>query len=197
MQAKLDLVLSWCRMRWPRQTWDTQIEKEMLAIVFSLEKFHQFSFGRFVQEESDQKPLEAILQKPLSDTLQQLQGMILCIQAYDTTICYKKGTEIYLADTLPHAYLNSPSMQEDLEYINMVGFLPIKQEWLTKLKKATDRDNSLQHFKSVIMNGWQNDKQDLPAELILYHSFCDKMSVQDGLTLKESGSLYHSQCVLK
>ena len=100
----------------------------MLAIVFSLEKFHQVSFGRFVQEESDQKPLEAILQKPLSDTLQQLQGMILCIRAYDTTICYKKGTEIYLVDTLPHAYLNSPSRQEDLEYINMVGFLPIRQE---------------------------------------------------------------------
>ena len=53
-----------------------------------------------------------------------------------------------------------------------------------QLKKATDRDNSLQHFKSVIMNGWQNDKQDLLAELILYHSFCDKMSVQGGPTLK-------------
>ena len=41
-----------------------QIEKEMLAIVFSLEKFHQFSFGRFVRIESDHKPLVTILQKP-------------------------------------------------------------------------------------------------------------------------------------
>ena len=34
-----------------------QIEKEMFAIVFSLEKFHQFSFGRSDQVESDHKPL--------------------------------------------------------------------------------------------------------------------------------------------
>ena len=54
--------------------------------------------------------------------------MILRIQAYDINVRYKKGKEMYLADTLFRAYLNSPSMQEDLEYVNMVGFLPIRQE---------------------------------------------------------------------
>ena len=78
------------------------------------------------------------------------------------------------------AYLNSSSMQEDLEYVNMVGFLPIRQERLTKLKKATDKDDSLQHLKSVIINGWPDEKQDLPAELIAYHSFRGEMSVQEG-----------------
>ena len=42
-----------------------QIEKEMLAIVFSLERFNQYTFGRHVNVESDHKPLETILQKPL------------------------------------------------------------------------------------------------------------------------------------
>ena len=58
-----------------------QIEKEMFAIVFSLEKFHQFSFGRSVQVESDHKPLEAILQKLLCAAPRRLQGMMLRIQA--------------------------------------------------------------------------------------------------------------------
>ena len=35
-----------------------QIEKEMLAIVFSLEKFHQYTYGRHVKIQSDHKPLE-------------------------------------------------------------------------------------------------------------------------------------------
>ena len=39
-----------------------QIEKEMLAIAFSLEKFHRLSSDGSVQVESDHKPLEAILQ---------------------------------------------------------------------------------------------------------------------------------------
>ena len=76
--------------------------------------------------------------------------MMLRIQAYDINVRYKKGKEMYLADTLSRAYFNSPSMQENLEYVNMVGFLPIRQERLTKLKKATD-DDTLQHLKSVII----------------------------------------------
>ena len=51
-----------------------QIEKEMLAIVFSLEKFHQYTFGRKVKVQSDHKPLESILKKPLSRAPQRLQG---------------------------------------------------------------------------------------------------------------------------
>ena len=43
-----------------------QIEKEMLAIVYALEKFNQFTFGRKVTVHSDHKPLEAILKKPLA-----------------------------------------------------------------------------------------------------------------------------------
>ena len=34
-----------------------QIEKELLAIVFSVEKFDQFTFGRTVYVQSDHKPL--------------------------------------------------------------------------------------------------------------------------------------------
>ena len=71
-----------------------QTEKEMLAIVFSLEKFHQFLFGRSVQVESDHQLLEAILQKPLSAAQRRLQGMMLCIQAYDINVRYKKGKEM-------------------------------------------------------------------------------------------------------
>ena len=70
----------------------------MLAIVFSLEKFHQYTFGRPVNVESDHKPLEAILQKSLSAAPRRLQGMMLRVQTYDITVRYKKGKEMYLAD---------------------------------------------------------------------------------------------------
>ena len=43
-----------------------QIEKEMLLIVYALEKFNQLTFGRHVTVYSDHKPLEAILTKPLA-----------------------------------------------------------------------------------------------------------------------------------
>ena len=39
-------------------------------------------------------------------------------------------------------------------------------------------------WESVIMNGWPDEKQDLPAELTPYYSFRNEMSVQDGLIFK-------------
>lgn len=40
-----------------------QIEKELLAIVYGCEMFHQYVYSREVQVESDHKPLESILKK--------------------------------------------------------------------------------------------------------------------------------------
>lgn len=58
----------------------TQIEKEMLAIIFSLEKFHQYTYRCHVKIQSDHKPLESILQKPLACAPRRLQGMMLRLQ---------------------------------------------------------------------------------------------------------------------
>ena len=44
-----------------------QIEKEMLAIVYNLEKFHQYTFAREVQVITDHKPLVAISSKHQED----------------------------------------------------------------------------------------------------------------------------------
>ena len=66
-----------------------QIEKELLAIVFSVDKFHQYTFGRPVKVQSDHKTLETILQKPLSSAPKRLQGMMLRLQGY-ISVTYKK-----------------------------------------------------------------------------------------------------------
>ena len=42
-----------------------QIGKEMLAIVFSVEKFNDFTFGRRTVVHTDHKPIESIFMKPL------------------------------------------------------------------------------------------------------------------------------------
>ena len=50
-----------------------QIEKELLAVVFSLEKFHQYIYGTHVNIESDHKPLEIITRKQLCQAPPRLQ----------------------------------------------------------------------------------------------------------------------------
>lgn len=88
------------------QTRYAQIEKEMLAIVFALERFHQYVFGRDdVIIETDHKPLEALFKKSLDSVPARLQRMMLRVQAYNFGVIYKPGKYMYVADTLSRAAL--------------------------------------------------------------------------------------------
>ena len=57
-----------------------QLEKEMLAVVWSIEKSSQYTNGRRVNMVSDQKPLESIMKKALANAPKRLQGMMMRLQ---------------------------------------------------------------------------------------------------------------------
>ena len=66
-----------------------QIEKELSAVLFSLERFNQYTYGKKVHVESDHKPLEVIVKKPLATAPPRLQRILLRMQKYDYTLEYK------------------------------------------------------------------------------------------------------------
>ena len=82
-----------------------QIEKQLLSAIFGLEWFHQFTYGRQVNVQTDHKPLEMIVLKPLYLAPKRLQRMLMRLQTYDVKVSYHQGKEVYLADTLSRAYL--------------------------------------------------------------------------------------------
>jgi len=58
-----------------------QIEREMLALVFGLEKFYHYVYGRHVDIITDHKPLVSIVKKPLSSAPRCLQGLRCAIRS--------------------------------------------------------------------------------------------------------------------
>ena len=91
----------------PAQERYAQIEKETLAIVDGTQKFHQFIYGRPTQVESDHKPLQYILSKPLHQAPLRLQKMMLTLQRYDLKVKYLgPGSELSVADALSRSYLH-------------------------------------------------------------------------------------------
>ena len=66
-----------------------QIEKEMQAIVYSCQKFHNYIFGKEVTVYSNHKPLETLFNKPLLSTPMRIQKMMIKLQWYDITVKYR------------------------------------------------------------------------------------------------------------
>ena len=146
-----------------------QIEKEMLAIVFSAEKFNDYTFGRRTIVHTDHKPLESIVKKPLHRAPKRLQGMMIRLQKYDLEIQYQRGNRMFLADTLSRAYLPSCTQVEaEFEAINMVNYLPISEARLLQIQRETEKDESLQALKAVIQQGWPEDKSALPPVVSVF-----------------------------
>ena len=158
-----------------------QIEKELLAIVFACQKFHQYIYGFETKVQSDHKPLESIVHKPLHKVSPRLQRMLLKLQNYDLTIKYVKGKDLYVADTLPRAYLTNAddlTQSKDLEFAihSMVENLPISKEKKSQLQVATANDHQLQQVLEIMRNGWPADVSNVPVCLRAYwkirHNLC-------------------------
>jgi len=157
----------------------------MLAIVFSVEKFNDYTFGRKTIVHTDHKPLESIVKKPLHRAPRRLQGMMIRLQKYDLEIRYERGIRMFLADTLSRAYLPSRiQVESEFETINVTNYLPISQARLLQIQCETEKDESLQSLKAVNQQGWPDDNSALPTVVSPYVNMRDEMSVQDGLIFK-------------
>ena len=149
-----------------------QIEKELLAVVFALNKLEQYVYGRPVTIESDHKLLEAIAKKPLRCAPKRLQGMFLKVQKFDINIVYNPGSRTYLAGTLSRAYLpSSKNTQGDFEIVNVLNH--------DEILRHTSKDKVLQLLKEVFLTGWPADKKSPPAVLNPYYSYRDELSMYD------------------
>lgn len=74
-----------------------QIKREIIAIVFLLDKFHQYTYGRRTEIYTDYKSLEAIVKKLFSKAPERLQGMLLHTQKYNLNVVYVQGKHMFIA----------------------------------------------------------------------------------------------------
>ena len=93
----------------------TQIEKELLGVVFGAECFHQYIYGFDTTVHTNHKPLMAIVKKPLHLLSPRLQLMMLRLLRYTVSVQYVPGKYLYIADTLSRAPSSLPLHDQMLE----------------------------------------------------------------------------------
>ena len=165
-----------------------QIEKELLAIVFACETFHQFVYGNDIIVQSDHKPPEVIMRKPLSQTPQRIQRLLIRLQKYNLTVHFVPGKLMYIADTLSRAYLNKTvegpqDLKDDIKVMihSFIKEIPASPEKLAELKDETAKDETLQALKAQIKEGFPTHRKALRPILSPYWNVRDKLSEANSL----------------
>ena len=163
-----------------------QIEKECLSIVYGLERFDLYTYGRFVTVTNDHKPLESLFDKPLCSIPKRLQAMMMRIARYDIALTHKPGNSVVIADTLSRAHPpeSTTTGVRSFDNINALALMPISDKRLEEVRKATSNDDVMCQLASVIMNGWPDNKDLLPDQLRPFHSIRDALVLYDGIVLK-------------
>ncbi|XP_048586615.1 uncharacterized protein K02A2.6-like [Nematostella vectensis] len=159
-----------------------QIEKELLAIVFTCERFHQFIYGNDIIVHSDHKPLEAIMAKPLSQAPCRIQRLLIRLQKYNITVRFVPEKEMFIADTLSRAFLiedtdEQQDLNEDIE-------IPATTDRLLELKHASENDVTLQELRKQLIKGWPSHKREVKPIIAPYWTIRDELSEAEGLLFK-------------
>jgi hypothetical protein len=164
----------------------SNIEREMLAIVFGLERFHHYVYGRKVRVETDHKPLEAIVKKNLHNAPPRIARMLLRILCYDIEVVYVPGPDVPLADALsridPCKTGAIPGL--DISVHELHDHINASPTRIAQLKEETDKDPELHALRDMIHVGWPTQRIDCPEQLREYWNYRDELAIADGIILK-------------
>ena len=137
------------------------IEKEGLALVFAVKKFHHYLFGHKFTMFTDHKPLLGLFaeDKGYPDrAAARILRWALLLSAYNYKLEYRKGISHGNADGLSRlpieAELNDVS--QSVSMINMMELVraPVSEE---DVQNGTKSDPLLSKVLSFVLNGWGNE----------------------------------------
>lgn len=174
----------------------SQLEKETNAILVACRKFHTYIWGcKELTIESDHKPLETIFKKPLTEAPPRLQRMLYQILPYSPRVIYKKGSEMYVADTLSRDCENLTSEETNTENLQICAIVPFSKQRRDELKKETENSPELVELKKLILDGWPEKIIEVPENLKKYWYYRDELSVYNDIIFKNDRVLIPTSMV--
>ena len=162
----------------------SQIEKEMLSVVFGLTRFHTYTYGRKVTVNNDHKPLAAVLKRPVGENPIRLQRMLCRIMGYDLDFKYIKGKDLLIANALSRAHTINHTHSQSEEEIETIG-LVIQDQSVTRhfneIAEETATDKVLQSVIHHVSGNRSISKRRLPTNVLPFWSCKDQLSFNDDI----------------
>jgi hypothetical protein len=158
-----------------------QLEREGLALIYGLTKFHKYVYGRKIKIITDNKPITKILGPKVgipSLAASRLQRWAMILMGHDYEIQYKSGKDHGNCDGLSHLPGGSDNFlghEQSINYFSFVDQLPVSAK---QVAEATRKDPVLSRVMSYVMGGWPEHCTD--QELKPYFRRKSEMSCDHG-----------------
>ena len=164
----------------------SQLEKEALAIIFGVKKFHQYLYGLRFTIYTDHQPLKHLFNstRPVPVMASsRIQRWAMTLAAYHYSIGYKPGQHHENADGLSRLPLQEapgtvPMPEDVVQVLCQIESTTIKA---AQIRSWTDRDPTLAKVKRYCMAHWPQHCQDV--QMRPYYQRRMEISVQDGCLL--------------
>lgn len=125
-----------------------QIEKEILAILFSCKRFHNYIWSSSITVQTDHLPLISILNKNLCKVVSnRCTKMRLAVLQYDLNVTYIPGSQMYIADLLSRNHSDNAEQEEMINqnYIHNIYREPTALSTSLENQSETWMTNSSNH----------------------------------------------------
>ena len=148
----------------PHEKGYSQLDKEAAAIMFGVQRFHMYLYGRHFVILTDHKPLERILgPKSAVPTLaaQRLQRWAITLAGFDYDLKYIPSKENCFADALSRLPLPETGSSENPVFMveeNWLNNLPVSSK---DVKEATRKDPVLSKVLEYLRSGWPSSCEDI------------------------------------
>ena len=165
------------------------LERECLAMIWGMEKFQYFLYGKQFTLETDQKPLVSIYKKHMVEISPIIQRLIVRSFPYQPfDIQYRRGKEIPLADALSRVTptpVEEDGIQLPIVAVNLItSNIPVSSTDIELICEETSKDPTLTLLRHYIHMGWPFDHRMFSQELHTFWNYREDLSMENGLIIK-------------
>ena len=165
------------------------LERECLAMIWGMEKFHYFLYGKQFTLETYQKPLVSIYKKHMVEISPRIQRLVVRSFPYQPfEVQYRRGKEIPLADTLSRVTpipAEEDGIQLPIVAVNLItSNIPVSSSEIDLIHGETAKEPTLNLLRQYIHMGWPVDRRMLPCEIHTFWNYREDLSMENGLITK-------------
>ena len=167
----------------------SQTDREALAVITAVKKWHYYLAGRSFKIHTDHKPLLGIIgeQKPLPVMASpRMVRWALMLGGYDYRLEYRPASKQVHCDALSRLPVGAAAPETvplPAETLHLMEFLDSSPVSVAQIRRWTSVDPVLSRVYRYVRDGWPPADESLGLEFQPYKSRIGELSVEDGCVL--------------